>query len=268
LLDFTRRFVSQFQGSATLLAVAEDSEQCESLATFLRSTLGEREAADFEVSARAGKVQDVILDEISRGAYEVLFFEADERSETGLGRRDSSFQSILEQSAIPALIVPRAVTAPQSNSLPSARDDETDKPAGEPERVGAIRRVLICTAAGEPGKSDVRMGGWVARRLGAEATLLHVARIGGGADPEIHRYMNLAACTLSNQDTKNRTLVREAPRPATGILKEIREGSYDLVVMGRHAPRAKARLPGENVTLRVLNAAQRPVLVVPNEEVG
>src|SRR4029453_3335570 len=51
---------------------------------------------------------------------------------------------------------------------------------GRPKKPESI---LICTAVGEPGKSDVRAGGWLARRLGATATLLHVLKTAEGGQP-------------------------------------------------------------------------------------
>ncbi len=52
-----------------------------------------------------------------------------------------------------------------------------------------FERVLICTAVGEPGKSDVRVGGWLAGRLGANVTLLHVSRDSNLALPWITAHL-------------------------------------------------------------------------------
>jgi nucleotide-binding universal stress UspA family protein len=136
----------------------------------------------------------------------------------------------------------------------------------------SLQRILICTAVGEPGKADVRVGGWLARRLDAEVTLLHVnIRIGGlGGPPEpwVQSHLDRGVATLRALEVKSRSTIRRARTPAEGILAEAAEGQYDLIVMGRHAPRrgplfgAKAA----DITLRILAGTETSMLIVPADE--
>ena len=92
---------------------------------------------------------------------------------------------------------------------------------GEP---ATFRRILICTAVGEPGKADVRVGGWLARRLGAEVTLLHVLPEGAGAAPWVNAHLNAGLATLRALEVPGRSTLRPARTPLQGILAEAAGG--------------------------------------------
>jgi sulfate transport system ATP-binding protein len=115
-----------------------------------------------------------------------------------------------------------------------------------------LARFLICTKVGEPGKADVRVGGWLARRLGAEVTLLHV--MSDEREPErwVQSHLDRGVSTLRALEVKSRG-------PAEGILAEVAEGGYDLIVIGRPGPRPAP-------LFRALAAAHSSILVVPAEE--
>ena len=126
-------------------------------------------------------------------------------------------------------------------------------------------KVLICTAVGEPGKSDVRVGGWLAGRLGAKVTLLHVSRDASEPPRWIRAHLDQGVATLSAFDVQAEAAVRQAASPLEGILMETRKGDYDLVVIGSHGPRARSRIGRDDVTLQILDNAKRPVLIVPED---
>src|SRR5205085_8801069 len=63
----------------------------------------------------------------------------------------------------------------------------------------SIKRILICTAAGEPGKSDVKVGGRLARRLGASVTLLYITRDSAEPGALTRSHLEQAARTLRVQ---------------------------------------------------------------------
>ena len=134
---------------------------------------------------------------------------------------------------------------------------------GKPE---TFRRILICTAVGEPGKADVRVGGWLARRLGAEVTLLHVLPEGAGAAPWVNAHLNAGLATLRALEVPSRSAVRPARTAMQGILAEAREGQSDLIVLGRHARRPGERSLRYDVTLQILADSEVSVLIVPPDE--
>ena len=130
-----------------------------------------------------------------------------------------------------------------------------------------LQRMLICTAAGEQGKSDVLVGGRLARRLNAGVTLLHVIPVGArDINPTAKLHLERAAATLRGLDIHSQTSIREAESPTEGILSEAKEGGHDLIVVGVHGPSSRAIFRVEDVTYKVLSNSQLPVLVVPIEE--
>ncbi|HSS49911.1 MAG TPA: ATP-binding cassette domain-containing protein, partial [Thermoanaerobaculia bacterium] len=135
---------------------------------------------------------------------------------------------------------------------------------GEPE---SFRRILICTAVGEPGKADVRIGGWLARRLGAEVTLLHVLVDGGGPAPWVKAHLDAGLATLRALEVTAHTVLRPARAAVPGILDEAKEGGYDLIVLGRHAAtRAGGRARRHDFSFEILAGSGKSVLIVPPEE--
>src|SRR5262249_40862690 len=136
--------------------------------------------------------------------------------------------------------------------------------------------VLICVAVGEPGKEDVLFAGRLVRHLGAQATVLKVLTEAEDNDKDralSERFLAASARTLGRLGVPARTHLR---RGAVGaeILSEMEEGGHDLLVLG--APRAgregrrgpQGRGPLEGVVRRLLEEANRPVLIVRAHEVA
>ena len=106
-----------------------------------------------------------------RGAARRRGDGAARRSGRGDRRRAAAEPLRLRAPAVPAPAGEEILVRPAGGARHAA--------PGGPGGAGAFSRILICTAVGEPGKADVRVGGWLARRLGAEVTLLHVLPEGG-----------------------------------------------------------------------------------------
>ena len=250
-LAITRLLAERMQASVTVLAVAEDADKAEAL----RTKLGERAASESlpeaSLRVRFGKAAEQIAAEQAASVYEMLIMTARARSrppripvlETRAMARQlgETLMTILQHTDVPVLVI-----------------------KGERTR---LERILICTAAGEPGKSDVRVGGRLARRLGASVTLLYVARESGGVSLLTRSHLDRAAATLKATDVESDVRIRSAPTPLVGIMAEATEGDYDLIVIGAHGPRSRMRFRPNDVMLQVLATAQQHVLVVPPDRV-
>jgi sulfate transport system ATP-binding protein len=219
-----------------LLGVTDDADGVEPLRTALAGQAVERGVPDAEPVVRRGAPAAEIVAEQRQSLYDftLLRFPG--------GRSVETLVDLLESLPTPLLVA-----------------------QGEPE---TFRRILICTAVGEPGKADVRVGGWLARRLGATATLLHVLPAGAASPaPWVSAHLNAGLATLRALEVESHSRIRTARTPVQGILDETREGAYDLVVLGRHARRnPRERAVRYDVTLQILADSEASVLIVPPDE--
>lgn len=250
-LAITRFLAERMQASVTVLAVAEDADE----AAALRTKLGERalseSLSDASLRVRYGRAPEQIAAEQAGAVYEMLVMTARARS-----RR--SRLPVLEARSMARQLGDTLMTVLQHTDVPVL--------ITRGERI-RLERILICTAAGEPGKSDVRVGGRLARRVGATATLLYVARELGEVSPLTRGHLDRAAATLKSIDVESEVRIRSAATPLAGIIAEATEGNYDLIVIGAHGPRSRMRFRPNDVMLQVLATAETHVLVVPPDRV-
>jgi ABC-type Fe3+/spermidine/putrescine transport system ATPase subunit/nucleotide-binding universal stress UspA family protein len=237
-LAIARPLVDALDGVATVFGVAAVSAEQDALRDALARRIDEAGLEGAVVRTRAGDPVEQIAIEEAEGPYDFLLVgdpSAERRRRTG-----SIAEELAERVATPLLVV-----------------------RGEPI---PPRRILICTAVGEPGKSDVRVGGWLARRLGAKATLLHVATEDGDPLPFVTSHLERGVATLRELEVESRYAIRRGATPIEGILAEASGGGHDLVVIGAPArARRGAFLRGDSVTGQVLRQCEASVLVVPEE---
>jgi nucleotide-binding universal stress UspA family protein len=194
-----------------------------------------------ETRVRQGKNQE-ILNEVTAGNYEMVVLGRPLETEESESAEDSlRLQRLLIRGGIPTLIVPATR-----------------------ERVA---KILICTAAGEPGKSDVRFGGRVARRTRAEVTVFHVRAPGTTAweRERASRHLAKAQDSLGALGVPSNLKIEEG-RAVDSILQESEAGDYDLIVVGAPAPLARQQLVWTDLASQVAAATTRPLLIVPMVE--
>jgi sulfate transport system ATP-binding protein len=225
-------FAAALGGSIVVLGVVGGTQQPDALREKLKAQF-EGEAA--EIRVRAGEPAEQVRNEQAENYYDLVVLGAAGRQAI----RSAPLRRLLREASTPLLF-----------GLPRESFD----------------KVLICTAVGEPGKSDVRIGGWIAGRMGARVTLLHISRDAAEPPRWIRAHLDQGVATLSGFDVAAaEARVRTAPSPLEGILLEAREGDYDLVVIGGHGPRSRSVMGRDDVALQILNSASRPILVVPED---
>jgi sulfate transport system ATP-binding protein len=238
-LALAQNLSQHLDASVTTLGVAADSDASETLSDTLKRRQQET-GLKAELRIRQGNPLEQIANEQAETLYEMLILAAGSQSD---GRLNELVQQVLERMnaawAAPVLVV---------------KGDRT-----------TITHILICTAAGEPGKSDVRAGGRLARRLRATATLLYVTREREGPSERACAHLERATATLRALDVASTIRTRPAATPVEGILAEAHAGNYDLIVIGSHGPVARSVFGRDDVALQVVAKADRPVLVVPYE---
>ena len=237
-LEIARPLVESLDGIATVLGVSPDSRRQEPLRQALTERATQAGLVDPIVRVRRGDPAEQIALEQRETSYDFVIVGAGEM-ETRRGRNQSP--GLGEDLAT-------AITTP----LVLAR--------GRPR---SPKRILICTAVGEPGKADVRAGGWLARRLGAEVTLLHVTLPDRTPLPFVRSHLERGVATLRELEVASRFSMRTAESPIEGILAELREAPYDLIVVGGPTGAARRSARGEQITRQVLRSSGCSVLVVP-----
>jgi len=126
------------------------------------------------------------------------------------------------------------------------------------------QRVLVCVAAGEPGKDDVLFAGRLLRHLGAEVTVLsvlpHIAAPQDRARAE--RFLAAGVRTMALLGVQAQTKLRVGA-VRDEILGETSNGGYDMLVLGAPLPRGDRRSALGGVVGEILNGGtERPVLIV------
>jgi sulfate/thiosulfate transport system ATP-binding protein len=230
-LELGRPLVESLDAVATVLGVAPDARRQDALRETLAARAKDAGLDPAAVRVRRGDPATEIASEQREAPYDFVVVGAGEiAASRRRGQSSGLGEELATQVATPLLLA-----------------------RGRPRQ---IERILICTAVGEPGKADVRAGGWLARRLGAAVTLLHVTRPERAPLPPVRAHLERGVATLRELGVSGSFSVREAESPIEGILAELRERPHDLVVVG-----ASAR--GERVTRQVLRQCGTSVLVVP-----
>lgn len=142
-----------------------------------------------------------------------------------------------------------------------------------------LKRLLICAGGQVLNETVVQMGAQLAHAAQARATLLHVVTplpgmyTGLGAmeetlpellqtDTPMSRFLHRGAKILVKAGVTAEVELGHGV-PAAEILREGREGDYDLIVVGaRILPGRIRRLLVDDVTAQIVDQANRPVLIV------
>ncbi len=224
-------------GPFTLLAVGPSPTEAAELRALLaaEARAWDGPSALITERVRSGHLADELLRETLEGQHELVVIS----SATALAGEPALWRRLVDVD-IPVLVV--GDSAPQLN------------------------RILVCTAAGEPGKNDVRFAGRLARRAGADVTVFHVLQ--PGAPPPVRdragRHLDQAAASLRALEVSTATRLTQA-EILPELQREIQQGGHDLVVLG--APISTLEVPAAGgLTETLLKETRSPILVVPLQD--
>lgn len=238
-VEFGSMLASAARGAAAILKVSDDQNQIAERKSLeaLQKVLVGNEALRLEAKVRVGEIEREFVSETQEGFYEVVILDRPRRGEGWVGL-ESPAREILDEVGVPVLLV----------AQPRSRLD----------------RILICTAGGEPGRTDVRVGGRIARQTGAAVTLMHVFRAGSSKESRerVTRHLEGAQSSLYLLGIESSILVREEPT-ITGIVEEVERGDFDLLVIGSPPPRAPGAVRSADFSREIVSRVDRPVLIVP-----
>ncbi len=236
-LKMARSLSDALDSSVTVLGVASSRSAMVPLREALairQKELGFREA---DVIVREGDAAEEIAGEQAGSRYNLLVVGVGVLGRPRPGRRRSTAQFLLDRVTTPLLVV-----------------------RGQPK---PIERILICTAAGEPGKTGIRAGGWIARRLTVPVRLLYVTSGSESPPSWIQSHLDRGAATLRDLEVVNSVSVRAAKSALDGILAEAKAGDYDLIVVGAGSPGVGSPSDRLDLTRQILRHSPTSVFVVP-----
>lgn len=234
-LTMAGTIVQALGGKLAVLAVADDASAVQRLSAAVQDALSAR-LPGTPLEPREGRTAREVLREAHGQRHDLIVLPGWSEATDPRGTRREAGLAIVRQAARPVLVA-----------------------RGGPD---PMRRVLLCTAAGEAGKADVVFGGRLARATGAEATLFHVEPA-QGTDREsvewVRRHMSEGAETLRAQGARVQTRVGRGD-VVQAILTEAAQG-YDLIVVGGHE-RGSWLGAERDIASELLDRADRSVLVV------
>lgn len=229
-------------GTLTLLRVAPDQTAVEAAQKDLQS-LVEQLKGDSELhvekKVREGQIGRSLLREVQEGYYDIALVERQKSSDSTTDKKLLKLvRRLLVSAGIPVLI---------SNSA-----------------AGTIRKILICTAGGEPGKTDVRFGARIARHLKSAVTVFHAMRTKYSEEQKkrVARHMEQAAALVNAYNLQCDLRIGKGAF-LDAVLKETKDGSYDLIVIG--APGSYDDTSFE-LFRRLSDETASSILVVPQAE--
>jgi len=223
--------------SVTVLGISSSRAATGPLREALQTRQRDEGFREGDVIVREGDAAEQIAAEQAGSRYDILLVGVGVLGRPRPGRLRSTAQYLLDLVTTP-LYVFRGQPAP-------------------------IRRILICTAAGEPGKTGIRVGGWIARRLSVPATLLYVTPADEAPPTWVHAHLERGAATLRDLEVSCDIRLRPAKAALEGILAEIAESNPDLVVVGGARPHPGAPVRSSDLTRQILRGLGKSVLVVP-----
>lgn len=253
-LDFGALLARSLGADVTLMGVAERQRLGAAMENHLAevaSVMGD--GLRVTTRLRYGHPAEEILKEAEEGAYDVLVVGAQGRRRIPRFLLGDTALRLARQAPLPLLLV--------RNSRPS------------------IGRVLICTAGGEHGGEDAKLGGRIAAGTGASVVILHVmSQVPISPQAPLEALRQTAGWHIEHETPEGQHLasllevvrdqgVQAEARIRWGlvvdeILAEARGGDYDLVVIGAHWPEGLLRFLLDDVTEAIIGQLRRPVLVV------
>lgn len=238
--EYGHRLAQAAAGPATLLGVVSDRARDAEARSVLEPLMNEanRVTPNFQMRVRVGIASSEILLE-AQEAHDELIILGVRRARRGHAAPGSTARAVLEQSEAPVLLV------------------QKPRPA--------IERILICTAAGEPGKYDVLFGGRVARRTGAIVKVIHITEPDADArdTQRALRHLEEAQASLEQLGVKNEVRTVEAVGVLDAILKESEAWDADILLLGAPSSDERVRLRGRDLASQAVRTTVRPILIVP-----
>ena len=237
-LQLACRLAAANHGSAAILALAKTGSDLAPLRTHLQELLqklAHDTPARLDSRIRQGPRTEAIVMEAQENNYELVAFPvpADKLSRAGI-----TVRAVLHEAGVPVVLVRQPVSE--------------------------LKSILVCTAAGEPGKADLMVAGRLARHSGASISVLHIAR------PEttiterkrVEDYLVQALDYLKVLGVPGQAKLLLGDLQST-VLAEGKNGSHQMLVIGASAKTLSPVHKSEDLAALLVQELPIPLVVVP-----
>jgi nucleotide-binding universal stress UspA family protein len=126
-------------------------------------------------------------------------------------------------------------------------------------------KMLLCSVGSNQAEITLRFGAQVAKALSADVTLLGAVDNKNKIEP-LAQILERIAHELAKQEVPVQVLV-EAGHAEDIVMREMRQGSYDLVAVGALGGLRSRRSFFDSVGMRIIERAQNSVLVIKGDRV-
>jgi nucleotide-binding universal stress UspA family protein len=245
------------QSDVTLLGILEGRGDSKLVLDSLNRSLRllEEKKVKAELISRSGKPIDEIIRQTEQSPYDLVVIGAAQKERRGLFWMSSKSYRIIKEVKPPVLSV-------------------AGKSAG-------LKRMLICSGGKHYIENAIQLAGGIAKAMASTVTLLHVLpeapgiystlpRIDEGTDTllksksELGRNLRRGKELLQALSVPVEVRLRHGP-VLQEILREIKQGNYDLVVTGSAPSRTLRTYVLGDITREIMNHTTCAVLVVRSE---
>jgi sulfate transport system ATP-binding protein len=227
-------------GLAAAIPTVAERPRAEELLAKMSAALPIAADQRIEGRVRIGSEADEIAIESQRGYYDIVTL-----SRPGPGEHGEMFEDLVRHITCIARVPVLLALEPRD----------------------PIKKILICTAGGEPGKGDVSIAARIARHTDAAVCVFSVRR--DHASPEqverVKRHLNQARATLDALSIPAEVKIGAEP-VLEQIVLEAEEGKYDIVVIGASGFSLDVRRRFHDLSSRLVAALKVPVMIVPMRE--
>jgi nucleotide-binding universal stress UspA family protein len=246
------------QAEVTLFGIVEARGQTTALLDSLKrgQALLQEKKIQAELITKSGDPIPEIIKRTEEANYDLVVIGAVRKESRGLFWMSSKSYKIIKAIKPPVLLVAGKSTA--------------------------LKRMLICSGGRSYIDTAVRLSGHIARGTGAAVTLLHVMPEPPALYARLRRMEeNVAMLLASNSELGLNLRHEKETLEALGvpvevrlrrgsvleeILREIRDGNYDLVVTGSALSQSLRTYVLGNISREIVNRADRAVLVVRSHQ--
>ncbi|MCO6429950.1 MAG: universal stress protein, partial [Deltaproteobacteria bacterium] len=200
-------------GIATLVAVVESTERRQECLARLNAVLAgmrSRTSSQIDLRIRVGQPTREIILEVQEQFYDFVIIAGANLASSEESAFEPIIRRLLVYSRIPVML---GMEAPPD-----------------------LKKLMICTAAGAPGKGDIKLGGRLARHTQAISTVFHVLAKDAGEPwkQAVDRHMAQAQALLEAYGVRGETKVREGEWQKE-IAQEAERENFDLILLGTSA---------------------------------